>query len=66
MGLTAFSPVPASSCRQKVFSAQAGSVKVALSRPTHQPPMVMLRDGYPMKITWGRLPAVSPPHETNM
>jgi len=39
---------------------------VALSRPTHQPPMVMLRDGYPMKITWGRLPAVSPPHETNM
>ena len=28
----------------------AGSVKISLPRPAHQPPVGMLRDGYPVKI----------------
>ena len=36
---------------QAVSLAQASSVKAAASRPAHQPPSGMLRDGYPLKGT---------------
>ncbi|HSB65143.1 MAG TPA: hypothetical protein VLD65_01110 [Anaerolineales bacterium] len=38
VGVPAFSPVPAARCRQAGCVTEVGSGKMALSRPTHQPP----------------------------